>query len=264
MRKCSVMHRRLFAIIGVVLSTALLNINEPAFSESFPGERYAVIVQNIGPGLAKNFRSLLIEQGNMDEDNILCYGNGKSFADLCIGKPTAENFSSGIDQLSKKVSDGDTLFVLFACHMQKGYLINNSLPYEKLNELLSTFPETTTVIVIIEGCYAAAALPILDAADIAYASAGIDEPCYGGWFHFFLDAIDQNDNAFSIADTNGDGFVSFGEAYDYAADEERLKEWYANLSRNVWPPADFYPTPSRTEGNLQYSIFLNPFAPAVF
>ena len=250
-------------IVVCIVSTALFIADTPDLASNFTGERYALIVQNIGPGLATRYRNLLMEQGEIDEGNILCYGNGKPFADVCIGKPTAENISTGFSNLTGMVSEGDTLFVLFACHMQKGFLINNSLPYDELNTLLSAFPESVTVIVIVEGCHTAAGIPILDAADLVYASAGADEPCYGGWMHFFLDALGK-DEASGEADADANGFVSFGEAFDYAADEERLSEWYANLLRDVWPPADFHPTPFRTEGDLQYNLFLYPTAPAPF
>jgi len=250
-------------ILFCIVSTILFTANTPAPASGFAGDRYAVIVQNIGPGLAKSFRSLLMEQGEVDGCNILCYGNGKPFVDLCIGEPTGNNVSAGFSELAGRVSDGDRLFVLFACHMQKGYLINNSIAYDELNVLLSAFPESVTVMVILEGCHAAAAIPFLDAADLVYASAGPDEPCYGGWMHFFLEALTQ-DRASDEADIDRNGYVSYGEAYDYAADEERLVEWYARLSRDVWPPEDFHPTPFRTKGEFQYNFFLNPYALAPF
>ena len=148
--------------------------------------------------------------------------------------------------------------------MQKGFLINNKLSYDELNKLLEPIPEGVTVIVIIEGCHAGAALPLLDAADMVYASSGPDEPCYGGWLRFFMDALDKDKGAFSVADTDANGFVSFGEAYDYAADEGRLAKWYSGLPRDVWPPEDFYPKPMRSEGELQYWLYLSPYAPAPF
>ncbi len=242
-------------ILFCIVSTILLTAQTPGYASGFAVERYAVIVQNIGAGLAKSYRNLLIDQGEVDVSNILCYGSDKPFVDVCIGEPTAKDVSAGFSELAGQVSDGDTLFVLFACHMQKGYLINNSLAYDELNVLLSAFPESVTVIVIIEGCHSAAAIPFLDAADLVYASAGPDEPCYGGWMHFFLDALIQ-DSVSNEADIDGNGYVSFGEAYDYAADEERLMEWYANLSRDVWPPEDFHPTPFRTDWEFQYDFFM--------
>jgi hypothetical protein len=251
-------------VIISAIAFSLLITGSPVYAYMVSSERYAIIVQNIGPNLAMDFRRLLIEDGGIEESNILCYGNDKPFADLCAGKPTPDEFSGGFAEIGENISAGDTIILLFACHMQKGYLINNSLPYNELNTMLSSIPDDATVIVIIEGCYAASALPVLGAADIVYASAGPDEPCYGGWLRFFLDALDRDDDAFKTADMDRNGFVSFGEAFDYAADENRLKEWYAQLSRDVWPPADFYPTPCRTDAGIQYNFFLNPYAPTPF
>jgi hypothetical protein len=81
---------------------------------------------------------------------------------------------------------------------------------------------------------------------------------------FFLNALGTDPEAYRLADADGNGFVSFGEAYDYAADPERLRAWYASLPRDAWPPPDFYPTPCRTTGDSQYYSYLDPYALAPF
>jgi hypothetical protein len=260
---------RILLLITTALACAFLSVMHPmvaasGFDADIQGERYAIIVQNIGPGLAMNFRELLIEQGGVEESNILCYGCDEPFAGVCVGKPVFEEVSKGFGELAGRLSEGDTVLVLFACHMQRGFLINNTLSYEELNGFLTSFPEGVQIIVIIEGCHAGAILQSLVAADLIYASAGPDEPCYGGWLRFFLDALGKDMGAFSLADTDGNGFVSFGEAFDYASDDGRLAEWYSNLPRDVWPPADFHPKPTRSEAEFQYWFFLNPHAPATF
>lgn len=251
-------------LVCVAVSSAVFSAPAGTTGTGILGQRHAIIVQNTGPGLAIAFRDLLLERGRFEEGNILCYGQDEPFTRFCLGGATAGEFSSGLAEIMDKMSERDTLLVLLACHMQKGFLINDTLSYAELNSLLSEAPEAGTVLVIVEGCHAGAAIPVLNAADVVYASAGPDEPCYGGWLHFFLDALGRKEDAFSSADADDDGFVSFGEAYDYAADEERLGEWYSNLSRDVWPPKDFHPTPLRTENGLQYNLFLNPSAPTPF
>lgn len=230
----------------------------PAPEQQPPPEGYAIIVQNVGAGLALDFRGLLIERGGYSEGNILCYGSSEQLADCRAGQPTVDEITSGVNDLAARMSDGDVLLLMFLCHMRKGFLINDQLTYEELNELLTAIPGHVTTVVIIEGCHSAAALPVLDAADLAYASAGPDQPCYGGWLRFFMDALGRDENAHDVADADRDGRVSFGEAFDYSAIEEHLADWYANLPRDAWPPADFYPKPARTTSELEYSLFLNP------
>ena len=255
--------RALITIFLVQLAISVKPISYALCAET-QGECYAVIVQNIGPGLAEDFRELLIEQGSFKERNILCYGSDEPFADFCLGPPTAEEFSDGMAEIAGRISEDGILVILFACHMQKGYLINNTLSYEELNRLLMGLPESATVAVIIEGCYAGAAIPLLQSSDLVYASAGPNEPCYGGWFRFFLDALGKDKGAYALADVDGNGFISFGEAYDYASDEGRLAQWYSALPHDVWPPADFFPRPVRNQTAFQYWFFLNRYAPAPF
>ena len=145
-----------------------------------------------------------------DENNILCYGIGEpssSFTRFCIGEPTEENFLEGFESIAGEITGRDTLFVVFICHMMEGCLINNTLSDERLNELLSGLPEDTKVVLILEGCHTEGLIPTLTAADLVYASAGADQHCYGGWMHFFLDALGMEADAFNLADTDGNGFV---------------------------------------------------------
>jgi hypothetical protein len=195
---------------------------------------------------------------------MLCYGADEPFAPCCSGPATADCFLDGMDDILSKVTGRDTVLIAFVNHMAQGYLINDTLSSFELNSKLTGIPPDATVVVIIEGCYSGAILPNLTAADIAYASAGAEEPCYGGWMLFFLDALGTHPGTSNLADSDGNGFVSFGEAYDYAADPERLREWYSALPRDVWPPERFYPTPSRNNGELQYYFYLDQSAVAPF
>jgi hypothetical protein len=252
-------------VLYIAILIALFAIS-PVSSEEMSRQRYAIIVQNVGPGLARNLQSLLIDS-NWEKDNILCYGRiepSTPFSPLCLGEPTSDNYLAGIDSIAQEITDRDTLLVVFICHMTKGFLINNTLSGEQLNTSLSGIPDGATIVAILEGCHTAALIPGLTAVDLVYASAGPDQACYGGWMHFFLEAMGTDHTAYSLADLDGDGFVSFGEAYDYAADERRLADWYAALSPDVWPSNAGYPTPARTEGDLQYCLFLDPDAMAPF
>ncbi len=237
----------------------------PVSAEEIPRHRYAMIVQNVGAGLAREMRELLVDSG-WDENNILCYGliePSSSYTQFCIDGPQADAFLDGFDSIAEEITDRDTLLIVFICHMAEGCLINDSLPGVVLNERLARLPDETTVALILEGCHTMGHLPVLTAADLVFASAGADQHCYGGWTHFFLDALGKENEAFDLSDMDGNGFVSFGEAYDYAADEDRLIDWYDNLSSDVWPSYMPDPIPSRTDADLQYYFFLDE-SPVVF
>ena len=230
------MHRRMIVALAAVIvlfSTGVANA----------GELYAVLVQNVGAGLTHNFRNLLIEEYDYSEDNLFLYGDKEKEGPPVSDPASADQVLKMLDELADKLDKEDKLVVFFLCHMQSGFLINNTLSYLQLEETLSRFDDEIDIIVVIEGCHSNGALDIVKSPDAIITSAKTGQPCYGGFLLFWINALDPEKPAYKKADADKNGITTIGEAYEYARDDTRLAKWYGELDRSVWPPEDFYPTP---------------------
>jgi len=221
-----------------------------------PAECHAVIVQSVAPGSASVLRDILTESGWSGE-SIKCTGNDEPFAQYCESTVSAESVLSAISDTAQVTGENDLVLIAFVTHMSKGYLLDGELTAIELNAAVEEFPEGATVVVLIEGCYSSDHLEFVGSADVVYVSAGSDETCYGGWMELFLDALGADEEAHGAADVNKDERVSLGEAYDYAADVERLGEWYDMLPDEVWSPYTPVPRPSRRVSVDDYEIYID-------
>ncbi len=220
---------------------------------------HAVLVQNVGAGLIRGLRGLLISEYGYPGENVAVLGSAKHLKDLAPKPPTTQNVLLAVNRLGKDLLPGDQVLIVFLCHMQKGRLVNDRIPYKVLNDRLAMFRRGVSVTVVIAGCHSGAAIPVLTHADIIYAGCTGDQKTYGGFLHFLRDSLGADEAAQAAADENRDGRVSLGEAYDYASDRVRLAKWYGALPKEVWPK-DVVPTPRRWTRlqRMDYETWLSP------
>jgi len=227
----------------VIISLALIfQLLSPAFAKT--GELYAVLAQNVGPGLTHRFQKLLVEQYSFPSEHVFLFGEEIENSPSVTGPASADRVLAKLNELSTKLKPDDKLVLLFLCHMQDGFLINNTLSYQELEEALKKYDDKVDIIVVVEGCHSSGAIDIVKSADVLFTSARKGQPCYGGFLLFLADSLDPQNAAFKEADTDCNGVVTMGEAYIYAGNESRLASWYKALDRSVWPPEDFYPIPA--------------------
>ncbi|MBU1023799.1 hypothetical protein KKB99_05915 [bacterium] len=220
------------------------------------GELYAVLVQNAGAGLTHNFRKLLIEEYDYSEDNLFLFGDKEKDGPPVTAPACADPVLKKLDELADKLDKDDKLIVFFICHMQSGFCINNTLSYLQLENAVAKFDDEIDIIVIMEGCHSNGALDIVKSPDAVITTAKTGQPCYGGFLLFWINALNPEKPAYRKADIDKNGITTIGEAYEYARDDERLAMWYRELDRNVWPPADFHPTPDARFGESGESLTL--------
>ncbi len=228
---------------GVIIPIALL-ILLFSTADAYASEQYAVLMQNVGVGLVNRLEKILIEDYDFPRENVSYYRcldeDGKEISGVVL----AESVLSKLNELAGKLQSGDKLLIAFLCHMQSGFCVNASLSYNELEDALVKFDNDIDIILFIEGCHSAGALKIIKSADALITSAKPGEICYGGFMRFWINALDPKHEAYKKADTDNNGFVTVGEAYEYARDGRKLAKWYRELDRKVWPSPDFYPTPT--------------------
>ena len=235
--------KKLFQRFAIITPLALL-ILLFSTADALAGEQYAVLMQNVGVGLVNRLEKVLLEDYHFPAENVSYYrcldDDGKEIS----GATLAESVLSKLDELSGKLHAGDKLIIAFLCHMQSGFCVNASLSYKELEDSLAKFDGGVDIILFIEGCHSAGALEVVKSADALVTSAKTGEICYGGFMLFWINAIDPKHEAYINADTDSNGFVTVGEAYEYARDETKLAKWYRELDDAVWPFPDFHPTPT--------------------
>ncbi|MCD6218321.1 hypothetical protein J7L05_10770 [bacterium] len=235
--------KKLFQRFAIIPPLALL-ILLFSTADANAGERYAVLMQNVGVGLVNRLEKVLLEDYHFPAENVSYYRcldeDGKEIS----GAMLAESVLSKLDELSCELQPGDKLIIAFLCHMKSGFCVNASLTYKELEDALAIFDDDVDIILFMEGCHSAGALKVVESADALITSAETGEICYGGFMRFWINAIDPKHEAYKNADTDNNGFVTVGEAYEYARDEKKLAKWYRDLDDKVWPFPDFYPTPT--------------------
>lgn len=228
-----------FAIIAPLALLILLF----STADALAGEQYAVLMQNVGVGLVNRLEKVLLEDYHYPAENISYYRcldkDGKEISGVTL----AESVLSKLDELSGELHAGDKLIIAFLCHMKSGFCVNASLAYKELEDALVKFDDDVDIILFMEGCHSAGALKVVKSSGAVITSAKTGEICFGGFMRFWINAIDPKHDAYKKADTDNNGFVTIGEAYEYARDEEKLAKWYRDLDDSVWPFPDFYPTP---------------------
>lgn len=239
----------------VIVPTALL-ILFFSISDAHAGEQYAVLMQNVGVGLVNRLEKMLIEDYDYSKENVSYYRcldkNGKKVS----GAMLAESVLSKLNELSGKLQPDDKLVIAFLCHMKSGFCVNASLSYQELEDALSKFDNDVDVILFMEGCHSEGAMEIVKSADVLITSAKTGEICYGGFMQFWINAFDPEHEAYEKADTDNNGFVTVGEAFEYARDGKKLAKWYRDLDDSVWPFPEFHPTPSALFQNGGESLTL--------
>lgn len=214
-------------------------------------KRIAVMAQNVAGHLFRDFALMLRAKYGYD---VTAFADEECAKEIASGRATRENFLKALAEKRKELRQGDMLLILLCCHMEKGFLINNTLPYRELNEALAGLDGVTRV-VILEGCHTGAGIPEIKNAEVVYASVGGDDKCYGGFLLYLVNALGRDEKSTREADVNKDGRVSLGEAYDFAADVERLKKFYDSLPENIWPKG-YCPLPRRAAPDAGYETFL--------
>ncbi len=234
--------KKLFQRFAIITQLALL-ILLFSTADALAGEQYAVLMQNVGVGLVNRLEKVLLEDYHFPAENVSYYRcldkDGKEISSAKL----AESVLSKLDDLSGKLHAGDKLIIAFLCHMKSGFCVNASLAYKELEDVLAKFENDVDIILFMEGCHSAGALEVVKSADAIITSAKTGEICYGGFMRFWTNAIDPKHEAYKKADTDNNGFVTVGEAYEYARDEKKLAKWYRDLDDSVWPFPDFYPIP---------------------
>ena len=242
-----------------------------AFAERHPGQEakvperspqrvaHAVILQTVAPGQVRALHKLLTTRYKCPRESVVVLSAHKGLSNIASGPPTKAKFFGVLDHLAERLAPGDQLLLVFACHMQKGCLVGNRIPYRQLNDQLAKFRRGTRIAVIIEGCHSGAALPFLTRVDVAYAAATARQATWGGFLMFWVDAMGRKPEAFKAADADKDGRVSLGEAFDYASDRERLTKWYRKLPKRIWP-TKMVPSPERRTRfkRMDYEMWPSP------
>lgn len=243
----------------VALTTVLLLVPSAAAGEEPARGAHAVLVQNVGPGLIRDLHALLTTRYRYPTGNVAVFGSSKHLLGLSPAAPSTKNILSALDRLADELVPGDQVLVVFLCHMQKGCLINDRIPYAELNEHLARFRRGVKVAIVAAGCHSGGAIPVLEHADIVYTGGTSRQKTYGGFLHFLRDALGRKAEAFDAADVDGDGGVSLGEAFDYASDAKRLEEWYDALPDEIWP-TKMVPTPMRwtRSERMDYKMWPSP------
>jgi len=224
-----------------------------------PFTGHALILQNVAGGQVRSLYDILKDQCNYPRANVIVLAEAKGLKDVADGPATKAKFFEVLDGLAERLTAREQLVVVFACHMQKGFLINDQISYKELDDHLARFRRGTRIAVVIEGCYSGAAIPVLQHADVVHAAGTADQPTWGGFLKFWVDAMGRNPDAVKTADADKDGRISLGEAYDYASDSERLTKLYRGLPKKVWPTT-MVPTPMRRARleRMDYRMWLLP------
>lgn len=237
---------------------------EPNGSKSaVPFTGHALILQNVAGGQVRSLYDILRDRCDYPPTNVTVLATEKGLKDVADGPATKTKFFEVLDDLAERLGPEEQLLIVFACHMQKGYLINNQISYKELDDHLTKFRRGTQIAVVIEGCYSGAAIPVLQRADVVYAAGTADQPTWGGFLKFWVDAMGRNPDAVRAADADKDGRISLGEAYDYASDSDRLTKMYRGLPKKVWPTT-MVPTPMRRARleRMDYRMWLLPMSGA--
>ncbi len=258
-------------VLGTLFVLALLSVVLPLSAgqpegAGAPGEAcartprlHAVLVQNVGPGVIRGLHTLLTSRHGYPAENVRVLGSREHLADLAPEPPTTRNVLTAVGRLGRDLLPGEQVVIVFLCHMRRGCLVNDRIPYQALNDRLAMFRRGVSVAVVVAGCHAGDAIPVLTHADIICAGATGDQKTYGGFLHFLRDTLGAREEAVVAADRDRDGRVSLGEAYDYASDPGRLAKWYGALPEEVWP-TDAVPTPRRftRRARMDYRTWLSP------
>lgn len=218
-----------------------------------------VMLQNVAGGLVRALHGVLTDRCAYPRANAIVLAEEKGLKDLADGPATKTKFFDVLDDLAERLGPEEQLIVVFACHMKKGFLINDQISYKELDDHLTRFRRGTRVAVIIEGCYSGAAIGELKHADVVYAAGTADQPTWGGFLKFWVDAVGASADAVKTADADHDARVSLGEAYDYASDSDRLTTFYRGLPKTVWPTT-MVPAPVRRARveRMDYQMWLVP------
>jgi hypothetical protein len=150
--------------------------------------------------------------------------------DDVYGDPTVLNFTSVIDEISKKSTDDDRIFIFLDSHGNKRWGIsfkpediitfkNYSLTYEELNKIVDR-PKGIKVVAI-EACYSGSAIKYMNNGDkIVITSMGENESGFG----CIRDGLYEAFNWPMVPrpefrpDTDNNGYVSLNEALDFVKD----------------------------------------------
>ncbi|MFB3897372.1 MAG: hypothetical protein ACE14V_13805 [bacterium] len=208
----------------------------PAFKLIHPvpqGNWYVLLAQSVDGGNTYILRETLQYCFEIPIENsiVLASEGFGALTKLKSGEPNKTELHSILDTFSKLIKENDTLVIAIASHAGNDGTLDIS--YQDLNQYLGMINKQARIIVILEGCNTGGAIPILNNAKVVYTSAHPDQGSGDAFFKYLIKALNGSlamkgkyvpawGGIDPKADLNGDRFVTFGEAFEYAA--KQMKE----------------------------------------
>lgn len=202
--------------IAMALALSVLVAGAPSPPKE-AGRRYALLIEH-----GRGFRDLLVDKYKLVPEDVVSLG------------PETEPILKRLDEWAGQLKEGDLLFIASCGHTIRGSLIFQC----SLEEVEKRLAKIKAFKVVVQAtCHSGEALTRLPSADVVYVSCAADAKCGGVFQRLFHQALSDP----KLADTNSDGHITFGEAFDYANQRDLVQAEYVKLSQKS---PEFWPFPS--------------------
>ncbi|MBN1868412.1 redoxin domain-containing protein [Candidatus Sumerlaeota bacterium] len=152
------------------------------------------------------------------------------------GPVSEEKIRAELRRMAQAARGDEAVLVAISTHMGPDRICipGRHLRYHELNTELERFPRETLIVVILGGCESGGAIPVLTRPNILYTAASTGK-CEGRML--FSDLSRALKETPTKADRDGNGYVTLGEAFDFADDEIRgtSEYWLERPARQIRP-----------------------------